>query len=361
MAIIRAVAESQGLRPRFTIFGMRDGDADYVPAGSVETFLMDTKSLLSPNAYARSVSDMDAVFDIGAGDSFAEIYGAKRFMFLWLSKIIATAKKTPVVLSPQTIGPFEHPVYRRLAIAAMRRAESVVARDDKSYAVLKDLVPEANGHLSTDVAFALPFTRPERQAGEPFKIGVNVSGLLWSEATSGRNRFGLDIDYAQFLRDFLSIASKRADTEVHLFSHVVAAAKPEDDDGRALRQLAAEFPSAITVPTFAGPSEAKSYLAGLDFVTAARMHACIAAYSSGVPVLPFAYSRKFSGLFGTLDYPFLIPTNGMELREAVGLAVSCVDRGPEMKTRIAAGMGTVETRLDVYRAEIGRVLAKTRS
>jgi polysaccharide pyruvyl transferase WcaK-like protein len=33
------------------------------------------------------------------------------------------------------------------------------------------------------------------------------------------------------------------------------------------------------------------------------MHACIAAFSSGVPVFPLAYSRKFNGLFGdTLLY-----------------------------------------------------------
>ena len=32
------------------------------------------------------------------------------------------------------------------------------------------------------------------------------------------------------------------------------------------------------------------------------MHACIAAFSSGVPVVPMAYSRKFAGLFGTLGY-----------------------------------------------------------
>ena len=34
----------------------------------------------------------------------------------------------------------------------------------------------------------------------------------------------------------------------------------------------------------------------------ARMHACIAAFSSGVPVVPMAYSRKFEGLFGSLGY-----------------------------------------------------------
>ena len=37
------------------------------------------------------------------------------------------------------------------------------------------------------------------------------------------------------------------------------------------------------------------------------MHSCIAAYSAGVPVVPMAYSRKFSGLFlSSLNYPTLV-------------------------------------------------------
>ena len=41
----------------------------------------------------------------------------------------------------------------------------------------------------------------------------------------------------------------------------------------------------------------------MNFFVGARMHACIAAFSSGVPTVPMAYSRKFTGLFTeTLGY-----------------------------------------------------------
>lgn len=36
------------------------------------------------------------------------------------------------------------------------------------------------------------------------------------------------------------------------------------------------------------------------------MHATIAATSSGVPVIPVAYSRKFNGLYDTLGYKYYI-------------------------------------------------------
>jgi polysaccharide pyruvyl transferase WcaK-like protein len=62
----------------------------------------------------------------------------------------------------------------------------------------------------------------------------------------------------------------------------------------------------ILAPRFSNPIEAKSFISGLDFFTGARMHACIAAFSSGVAVCPMAYSRKFNGLFvDTLKYQWL--------------------------------------------------------
>src|SRR3546814_5142573 len=58
-------------------------------------------------------------------------------------------------------------------------------------------------------------------------------------------------------------------------------------------------------------------MSSLDYLVAGRMHACIAAFSSGTPVMPVAYSRKFSGLFGTLGYDFLLPVRGMDTQAAL--------------------------------------------
>jgi len=44
----------------------------------------------------------------------------------------------------------------------------------------------------------------------------------------------------------------------------------------------------------------------------ARMHATIGAFSSGVPVVPMAYSRKFNGLFvDTLQYDAMVDMKTM--------------------------------------------------
>jgi polysaccharide pyruvyl transferase WcaK-like protein len=131
---------------------------------------------------------------------------------------------------------------------------------------------------------------------------------------------------------------------------------PQDDDGRVADRLAAEFPDVIRAPTFTSPSEAKSYISGLDFLIAGRMHACIAAYSSGVPVVPVAYSRKFAGLFeGVLGYPHLVPVSGLSTDEAVAFTLDRLDRREALRAEIIEGSKRIEARLDLYREELRRL------
>ena len=120
---------------------------------------------------------------------------------------------------------------------------------------------------------------------------------------TGKNELGIALDYPALIRKL--IANFQAEgCEVHLVPHVIVreGRMVKEDDYRASAALAAEFPNTVLAPAFDSPSQAKSYIAGLDFFMGARMHACIAAFSSGVPVVPMAYSRKFSGLFGTIGY-----------------------------------------------------------
>jgi hypothetical protein len=157
-----------------------------------------------------------------------------------------------------------------------------------------------------DVALRLPYDPPAaRPADGPVKVGINVSGLLMGGGYTGKNEFGLQMDYPKLMRDVITWFQTHADgCEVHLVPHVIVreGAMLGEDDYAASEKLAAEFPGTVLAPSFASPSEAKGYIAGMDFFMGARMHACIGAFSSGVPVVPMAYSRKFEGLFGTLGY-----------------------------------------------------------
>ena len=367
MAIAERIAREQGFAPCFVSIGMRDGDAPDLSQGMVESVVIDSRSMALPNGVWRALGRVDCVLDISGGDSFTDIYSRKRFFYVWAAKLMVLARRKPLVLSPMTIGPFEEKKYQKLAGFIMRRCRAVVARDDQSLAIAKRLAPDARTTLAADVAFELPFTdRSAERAGDVgggrLRVGVNASGLLFHEAEGGTNRFGLSVDYAAYTRRLIAALLDRGH-EVHLVTHAFTKSQPEDDDARRADLLAAEFPAVVRVPDFPGPSEAKSYISSLDFLVAGRMHACIGAVSSGTPVVPVAYSRKFGGLFGMLGYDWLVPVTGMGDDQALAFTLDALERRGELAAAETAAMGRVEAKLDAYsdvlRALFGELRAKS--
>src|SRR5215207_4874696 len=91
LALARAAAAEVGLEAEFRIIGMGDAGPDYVEG--VEAYPVTGRNLLDPRRCRHVLAEQDCVLDIGAGDSFAEIYGFKRFFYLWLTKRQAMAGK----------------------------------------------------------------------------------------------------------------------------------------------------------------------------------------------------------------------------------------------------------------------------
>lgn len=362
LAIARRAVARLGVTPHFVVIEMLENGAVYIDDADVDRFGIDSRTMLRPGGLWSLMDRLDCVLDIGGGDSFAQIYGPKRFGFLWLSKAMAIVRRTPLLLSPQTIGPFTSFAYRKLATFVMRRADLVVARDPMSFDVIGRLAPRARALKSIDVAFALPFTRPSRPTDDGrLRIGINVSGMLFNESVSGRNRYGLSYDYAQLTRQLLTTLCADDRYAVDLISHVSAPDQPVDDDGQVAALLEREFPSVTVVPTFASPSDAKSYISGLDFLIAGRMHACIAAFSSGIPFTATAYSRKFTGLFGMLGYSATMSWKDLSTSQAFDFIIDALDRRQELRDEIALGARQVDSLLGAYEDALTDFFARVRA
>lgn len=275
IAIVRGVAEQLGLRVRFVVLGTSESTVSQLASelAAAGHELQVRRIRVFRKEFREAVRACDLVLDIGEGDSFADIYGLKRFLFYWYSKNIVCGVGRPLILSPQTIGPFDGGIARLLARQVMKRCTRVFARDNLSSAYLKELGMTGNVDEAIDVAFRLPFTRPVPHNDGKVRVGINVSGLLLNGGYTGNNQFGLSIDYAATMRELLRQLTAQPDVEVHLVSHVIEPHMPVEDDVAAAKRLAAEFPGVVVAPTFTRPSEAKSYIAGMDFFTGARMHA----------------------------------------------------------------------------------------
>ncbi|WP_172561825.1 polysaccharide pyruvyl transferase family protein [Vibrio furnissii] len=250
----------------------------------------------------NDLSKFDLIIDVGEGDSFTDIYGWKRFINMTTTKVAALMSGKSLVLAPQTIGPFKRRSTAIIARSILSKCSLVFSRDYKTSDYLSD--KKINYLQVSDLAFALPYKRSKII---PSSIGVNVSGLLWNGGYSRKNQFDMGLDYQAEIKKLIELFLKNGN-EVHLISHVIDDDMEVEDDFRACIEVANYFcdKKVVVAPKFEDPIEVKSYISNLEFFTGSRMHATIAAVSSGVPCVPIAYSRKFSGVFGTIGYEHTI-------------------------------------------------------
>lgn len=301
--MLREIAVKIGREIEITVPDWKDARRPYVAGADLLVIDLDGRYLKSPSGFFATARRSDLVIDIGGGDSFADIYGSGRLVRMFVMKFLTHLARTPLVVAPQTIGPFTKGWSKRLALLSLRLSSLVATRDATSTAALRELGYRGPAIEASDVALRLPYDSPAPRVAGPNRVGINVSGLLMAGGYTGKNELGIALDYPALIRRLI-LQFQAQGAEVHLVPHVIVREGPmvKEDDWRASAALAREFHDVVLSPAFESPSQAKSYIAGMDFFIGARMHACIAALSSGVPVVPMAYSRKFAGLFGSLGY-----------------------------------------------------------
>ena len=127
----------------------------------------------------RVLDQCDAVLDVSGGDSFSDIYGSHRFWSVIRPKLIAKRRGIPLVLLPQTYGPFRGRQGRPLGQRSGLGATMAWARDRFSFDELKDLLGsdfDASRHREgVDMAFILGVVDPRRKLGPEIRNGCGRS------------------------------------------------------------------------------------------------------------------------------------------------------------------------------------------
>jgi colanic acid/amylovoran biosynthesis protein len=266
----------------------------------------------------RSLKTVDIMLDNAAGDSFSDIYGINRFKSVSRRFKYAIQRGKPLILLPQTIGPFQSNAVQISAERLLRSAHAVYARDPLSVDCANRLAPYLPVCETVDVALFMPYTKRSTNGSGKTQVGINPSGLLWRGGYTGANQFGLKDDYPELIRYLIRHLLSRGDVDIELIGHDINGPNGgnSNDDYYVCKLLQREFTDCRVGPFFYSPVEAKSYISGFDLLIGSRMHCCIAAYSSGVPVFPLGYSRKFKGLFSDkLQYVHMADLVNADRRE----------------------------------------------
>ncbi len=299
------------------------------------------------NCY-HAFQNSDVVLDFSMGDSFADIYGKKRFFLACLLKELAIKSKAKFIMAPQTIGPFEDKALIFWAKHILKKSDYCFVRDNLSADFMKKMCGR-NPLLTTDVAFALPYDKKEKVCQGKKKIGFNPSGLLWFGTKEFSVSKHITVNYKEYVERVLSQWIKDETIEVHLIPHVFTKGDgATEDDLRACLEIKKMFPSVIIESDFDTPMEIKSFISTMDVFIGARMHATVGAFSSGIATIPFSYSRKFEGLYNDLGYHYLISATMMNTDEAVEKTINWVMNHEQLLEDVKKCQGNLPQKQKVF-------------
>lgn len=293
-----SLLESQGLRLLGLLAPIVSKIPDFFRASLIRRFRL----------FAALV-EVDAVLDVSGGDSFTSIYGEKVFDGIAAIKMIAVNFRIPLYLLPQSYGPFTCQKHMNSARFILENARLIGCRDAHGKPLVSDLAPRVDSSRiieCPDIAFGMESVRSKgeafrRKCGADTLIGLNISGLLYFNNKS----FGLNFDYLDMIHRIVEWVIESTDADIVLVPHVVGTAKQhmvsEKSDVNAIEVLSRRYGDLMETRIFtaeecADPREIKGIIGGCDFFMGARMHACIAAISQGIPTLCQAYSDKFTGV-----------------------------------------------------------------
>jgi len=266
------------------------------------------------NPSARAICEADAVLDISGGDSFTDIYGAKRFRTISLIKKIALEARRPLVLLPQTYGPYRDSASRLVAEQIVRQSTMAWARDEESFGTLKTMAgadfEPAKYRCGVDVAFDLESIPPDEKTRDETNlldgraVGFNVSGLIYNGNAQAARQYGLKADYKELVLGFLRKMLAETSYSIVLVPHVTTQPGHYESDvvacERVLEELGPAAEGRVTVlPALSDPRHVKWVISHFEWFCGTRMHSTIAGLSTKVPTAAIAYSGKTRGVFGT--------------------------------------------------------------
>jgi colanic acid/amylovoran biosynthesis protein len=282
------------------------------------------RKFINRNRYLREIADTHGFVSLAGGDSFADIYGFSRLLYVALPQLLVLLAGKRLILMPQTYGPFRGAWARAIARFILRRAEMIYSRDvsgvDDIGSMLGLPVGSPKVRFCYDVGFLLEPDAPAHLKIEGISlsrrsnatlVGVNVSGLLLMEGYTRNNMFGLKVSYRSLIEQVVEHLLQQPNVNVLLVPHVFGEEAGSETDTLACNaifdELRGKYQGRLGVVRGRyNQNEIKYIIGQCDFFVGSRMHACIAAVSQSVPAVSIAYSDKFVGVMKAVGVESLV-------------------------------------------------------
>lgn len=269
-------------------------------------------------AVVRAIAGAD-LFLSGGGSLIQDATSARSAAYYLGLLAMAEILSRRAMVFAQGIGPLRRTWIRRIASLVLNRAHLITVRDEDSLRTLRELGVRRAAHLVADPVFALD-PAPEDHVRE--LIGSGGSGP----------RIGLALRpwrgdaYLAAVIEALRTVREAAGATI-----VVFAFHPERD--LPLARPAAEALGARVVADLP-PREMVAAVGMMDVLVGVRLHALIAAVSTGVPPVGLSYDPKIDALFRRIGVGHLLPLAGLQAGQLHQAVLAAWQSRGELRPRL---------------------------
>jgi polysaccharide pyruvyl transferase WcaK-like protein len=244
------------------------------------------------------LKDVKFVAAINGGDGFSDIYGTKTFKYRLFETNLAIQNDIPVIILPQTLGPFKENSNYLVAESVLKYAKKVYVRDEQFASDLNNMNVEFE--LTKDLSFYMEIEEFQYEIDEK-AVGLNVSGLCYSNKF--RDLSG-EFDHYKLLISRIIKYFQEENVKIYLLAHSYNYLNPEsdysNDDMLAIREVyngLLDKTNVYLIDENLNSPQTKYIISRFKFFIGTRMHANFAAIFKNVPVFGLAYSYKYEGSF----------------------------------------------------------------
>ena len=253
------------------------------------------------NPIIQEYVSTDMIIDL-SGDSFSDSKGGFSIS-IDSTILLGMSVKKPIVLYSQSIGTFGWAT-TILARYCLNRVNLVIIREEITKKYLEKIGIKSPIYLTADCAFVLepaPYEKVENILSTE-NIDITKKPLIGISATATLD--DEENNYAHSMAQLTDYVIEKLNAQVVFVPHVVSPIAGGKGDDRAIGEkiykLANNKENIKLIKSEYSPEELKKIIGICDIFIGGRMHANIAAISSGVPTLATAWSHKYYGIMRTV-------------------------------------------------------------
>ena len=324
------------------------------PASTREKYGVEAVERMSPMAILRAVKKCDML--ISGGGSLLQDVTSSKSLHYYLS-IIRCAQffRKKVFIYSQGIGPIDRPGNRRAAAKALKKADGIVVRDERSALLLEEIgIAREKVVITADPVIRMK--KPDKDVGAEIlrKAGVSLGGRLtigW--AIREKDKDGRFV--AEILKSIRWLKETYNAQSVLIPFHY-------EEDGEVCRHIAAQLPddTAVSLNEKYLSEDMLSIIGNMDLLVGVRLHSLIYAAIMGVPLIGVSYDPKCTAFLNSVGLDKLSTRDGFTAEQFEPEAKRVLETGREQVQCVETHMAELSRKLDTNEKMICEIMGKSR-